>query len=122
MIRPIIDLSTQRRNPTPEQRQNTMSLRKFFLTAVGVLGLACTPVCATPPTATKAPPPVVSVTTSLPPARIRKTLADYKRWLVSSSNARPSPACLPWLHGFLLRTLLTWSSFPAEVSLLWRLL
>src|SRR5574337_128359 len=81
MIRPIIDLSTQRRNPTPEQRQNTMSLRKFFLTAVGVLGLACTPVCATPPTATKAPPPVVSVTTSLPPARIRKTLADYKRWL-----------------------------------------
>ena len=31
------------------------------------------------------------------------------------------PACLPWLHGFLLRTLLTWSSFPAEVSLLWQL-
>ena len=32
------------------------------------------------------------------------------------------PACLPWLHGFLLRTLLTWSSFLAEVSLLWQLL
>lgn len=58
-----------------------MSFRKIFLTAAGMFGLACLPVCATPTTAASPPPTEVSVTTSLPQARIRKALADYKRWL-----------------------------------------
>ncbi|TAL91858.1 MAG: class A beta-lactamase-related serine hydrolase [Rhodanobacter sp.] len=58
-----------------------MPLRKIFTIVTGVLGLACTPICATPATTSIPPPAVVSVTTSLPSARIQKTLADYKRWL-----------------------------------------
>ena len=58
-----------------------MPFRKIFLTVAGALGLACTPVCAAPETATTPLPTVVSVTTPLPSARIEKTLADYQRWL-----------------------------------------
>ena len=58
-----------------------MPFRKIFLTVAGALGLACTPVCAAPETATTPLPTVVSVTTPLPSARIQKTLADYQRWL-----------------------------------------
>ena len=57
-----------------------MPFRKIFLTVAGVFGVACMTVGAGA-TTTNPPSSVVSVTTSLPPARIRKTLADYKRWL-----------------------------------------
>ena len=58
-----------------------MPFRKIFLMVAGVFGLACTPLCATPATSPSSPPPIVSVTTPLPSARIQQTLADYKRWL-----------------------------------------
>ncbi|MEO6800750.1 MAG: serine hydrolase domain-containing protein [Rhodanobacter sp.] len=58
-----------------------MSFRKIFLMAAGVFGLACAPVFTT--FATSASPPTVAAaaTTALPSARIKKTLADYQRWL-----------------------------------------
>lgn len=58
-----------------------MPFRKFFLMVAGVCGLACAPVGACLATPANPPPSVVSVTTSLPHARIKKSLADYKRWL-----------------------------------------
>jgi beta-lactamase class C len=58
-----------------------MPFRKIFLMFAGAFGLACTPVCAATATTTTPAPPAVASTTSLPPARIEKTLADYKRWL-----------------------------------------
>ncbi len=66
-----------------------MPFRKIFLTAAGMLGLACVPVRTALATTTSPPSAVVSVTTSLPQARIKKTLADYKRWLnlVEQRNA-----------------------------------
>ena len=58
-----------------------MPFRKIFLVIAGGLGLSCavfcTPLVATPASAL---PPSAGPTT-LPPARIQKTLDDYKRWL-----------------------------------------
>ena len=49
---------------------------------VGMLGLVCTPVRASP---TTTPPPASARATetsqTLPPARVQSTLADYQRWL-----------------------------------------
>ena len=58
-----------------------MQFRMIFLSIAGALALACTPVCAAPPT-----PPISTgsahrATGNLPLARIQQTLADYKRWL-----------------------------------------
>ena len=58
-----------------------MPFRKIFLMAAGVLGVASAPAFAAP----VPPPGPASVTTptaiALPPARVQKALADYKRWL-----------------------------------------
>jgi beta-lactamase class C len=84
MIRPIAKLSTLRRIPTPESRQNTMQFRKIFLSIAGALGLACTPVFATAPAVSPTAAASVSVrqtTQKLPPARVKKALADYQQWL-----------------------------------------
>ncbi|TAM64791.1 MAG: class A beta-lactamase-related serine hydrolase [Rhodanobacter sp.] len=59
-----------------------MSFQKFFLLFAGALGVACSPVCASP--AEPAPRPAVkkvSTTQALPPARVKQTLADYRHWL-----------------------------------------
>jgi len=58
-----------------------MPFRKIFLVIAGGLGLSCALFCR-PLTAMPATAPAPSAgTTTLPPARIRKTLDDYKRWL-----------------------------------------
>ncbi|MHB1271793.1 MAG: serine hydrolase domain-containing protein [Rhodanobacter sp.] len=59
-----------------------MSFQKFFLLFAGAFGLACSPVCASP--AEPAPHPAVKkvgTTQTLPPARVKQTLADYQHWL-----------------------------------------
>jgi beta-lactamase class C len=85
MIRPIVELSTLRRIPTPESRQNTMQFQKIFLLIAGALGLACTSVCAAAPPASPATPsPPASIGNTpqkLPPARVKRAIADYRRWL-----------------------------------------
>jgi beta-lactamase class C len=82
MIIPIAKLSTLRRIPTPEYHQNTMQFQKIFLLIAGSLGLACTsnfaaPVNNTPPS----PSSIRSTSQRLPAARVKQTIADYKRWL-----------------------------------------
>jgi len=58
-----------------------MPFRNIFLMLAGVLGLAGVPVF-TASAASASPSSVATpATTTLPPARIEKTLADYKRWL-----------------------------------------
>lgn len=58
-----------------------MPFRKFFLLVAGVFGLSSVPVLATSTASTNPSPVTAPVTTTLPPARLRKTLEDYKRWL-----------------------------------------
>ena len=58
-----------------------MPFQKIFLLLAGVLGLACTPVRATTPATTLPAVNVHGTTESLPPARIKQTIADYQRWL-----------------------------------------
>ncbi|MHB1058768.1 MAG: serine hydrolase domain-containing protein [Rhodanobacter sp.] len=62
-----------------------MQFQKIFLLIAGVLGLACTPVCAAAPPASPTPPPSPVSTGNtpqkLPPARVKQTLADYRHWL-----------------------------------------
>lgn len=58
-----------------------MPFRKFFLLVAGVFGLSSVPVLATSTASTNPSPVTAPVTTTLPPARVRKTLEDYKRWL-----------------------------------------
>lgn len=62
-----------------------MQFRKIFLLITGVLGLACTPLCAAAPPASPAPTllsaSVGNVPQELPPVRVKQTLADYQRWL-----------------------------------------
>lgn len=62
-----------------------MQFQKIFLLIAGVLGLACTPVCAAATPASPTPPsPPVSVGNTpqkLPPARVKQTIADYRHWL-----------------------------------------
>ena len=58
-----------------------MQYQKIFLLIAGAFGLACTPVCATSPATSPSPKSTRSAPASLPPARIRQTIADYKRWL-----------------------------------------
>ena len=62
-----------------------MQFQKIFLLIAGALGLACTAVCAAATPASPTPPsPPVSVGNTpqkLPPARVKQTIADYRRWL-----------------------------------------
>jgi beta-lactamase class C len=58
-----------------------MQFQKIFLLIAGALGLACTPVCATTTVTTLPAVRVRSTTESLPPARVKQTIADYQRWL-----------------------------------------
>jgi beta-lactamase class C len=58
-----------------------MPFRKFFLLVAGVFGLAAVPVFASSKASTNPSPVTAPATTTLPPARVRKTLEDYKRWL-----------------------------------------
>ncbi len=58
-----------------------MQYHKIFLLIAGAFGLACRPVCATSPATPPSPKSTRSAPASLPPARIRQTIADYKHWL-----------------------------------------
>jgi len=58
-----------------------MQFQKIFLLIAGVLGLACAPVCATTTVTTLPAVRVRGTTESLPPARVKQTIADYQRWL-----------------------------------------
>lgn len=58
-----------------------MQFRKIFLSLAGALGLASSFACAA---ASAAPSPATTVRSApqdLPPARVKQTLADYRRWL-----------------------------------------
>ena len=59
-----------------------MQFRKLFLLIAGVLGLACTSVCASSsPASLRSAASVPATTPALPPERVKSTLADYQRWL-----------------------------------------
>jgi beta-lactamase class C len=58
-----------------------MQFQKTFLLLAGVLGLACLPVRAATPATTLPTVSVHGTAESLPPARIKQTIADYQRWL-----------------------------------------
>jgi beta-lactamase class C len=59
-----------------------MQFRKLFMLITGALGLACTPVFASSSAALPRPAASVpAITQTLPPARVKSTLADYQRWL-----------------------------------------
>jgi beta-lactamase class C len=62
-----------------------MLFQKIVLLVAGALGLACVPVLATPaatsPTASLPSTSVRNAPQKLPPARVKQTLVDYKRWL-----------------------------------------
>lgn len=62
-----------------------MQFQKIFLLIAGALGLACVPVFASPgspsPNASLPPTSVRNIPQKLPPARVKQTLADYRRWL-----------------------------------------
>ena len=59
-----------------------MQFQKTFLLIVGSFGLACTSICAAPVGSDSLPPTSVRATPQrLPTARVKQTLADYKRWL-----------------------------------------
>jgi beta-lactamase class C len=82
MIKPIAISSSQRRFPTPDFSQSTMQFPKFSLLYAGVFMLCCAPAFAGPaavarPAATTAP----ASTSSLPPARIKQAIGDYRGWL-----------------------------------------
>ncbi|MFC5436979.1 serine hydrolase domain-containing protein [Rhodanobacter umsongensis] len=58
-----------------------MQFQKIFLSLAGALGLACT-LTSTAALAVSAPASAVrSASQDLPPARIKQTIADYRRWL-----------------------------------------
>jgi beta-lactamase class C len=82
MIRPIVELSTLRRIPTPEYHKNTMQFQKTFLLIAGSLGLVCTSIFAAPVSSDSLPPTSVRATPQkLPAARVKQTITDYRRWL-----------------------------------------
>lgn len=58
-----------------------MQFQKIFLLIAGALGLACTPVCATTPATSPPVANVRSTSPSLPPTRVKQTIADYQHWL-----------------------------------------
>ena len=60
-----------------------MQFQKIFLLVAGVLGLAIQPLRAAPSSPPRKPPPASahSAVDALPAARIKQTLADYRRWL-----------------------------------------
>ncbi|MGP1666699.1 MAG: hypothetical protein ACTS5I_12460, partial [Rhodanobacter sp.] len=82
MIRPIgIDSSPQHVFAL-QRNQNNMPFRKIFLVAAGVLSLACGPSRAS--NAAPAPPASASApltVQTLPPARVKATLDNYRQWL-----------------------------------------
>jgi len=53
----------------------------ILMSLAGALALACTPVCATPSAADVPASSARHHAARLPPARIKQTIADYKRWL-----------------------------------------
>lgn len=58
-----------------------MQFQKIFLLIAGVFGAACAPVRAATPATTLPTVSVHGTAESLPPARIKQTIADYQRWL-----------------------------------------
>ncbi|MEP7185992.1 MAG: serine hydrolase domain-containing protein [Rhodanobacter sp.] len=62
-----------------------MQFHKIFLLIAGAIGLACVPAVATPatsaPTASLPSTSVRNTPQKLPPARVKQTIADYRRWL-----------------------------------------
>ena len=62
-----------------------MPFHKIFLALAGGLGLCCatfcSPLAAAPVLASPLPASAPTASTPLPPARVARTLADYKRWL-----------------------------------------
>ena len=62
-----------------------MPFHKIFLALAGGLGLCCatfcSPLAAAPVLASPLPATAPTASTPLPPARVARTLADYKRWL-----------------------------------------
>lgn len=60
-----------------------MQFRMIFLSIAGALTMACAPVFATPSTPAARAASAPRASGKLPPARIRHTISDYRRWLAS---------------------------------------